>query len=79
MSSEMDSSIPTSTSRSKLQLLTSQNFASLNRTLSAKSVESSPTPTHEISVDDYFIPAPPPPSPVSFRSDKFATATGGDR
>lgn len=73
MPSQLASPIPTSTSRSKLQLLTSQNFASLNRTLSAQSTQSSPTPIHEVSMDDYYVPAAPPPSPVSFRVEKFTT------
>lgn len=71
MPSQLASPLPISSVRNKLQLLTSQDFASLNRTLSSKSIQT-PTPVHEVSVDDYFIPAPPPPSPVSFRHDKFA-------
>lgn len=64
--------LPISPARGKLQVLTSQDFASLNETLSLQSAQASPTPIHEISADDYdyLIPAPPPPSPVSFRHEK---------
>ncbi|KAJ4422484.1 hypothetical protein N0V82_002818 [Gnomoniopsis sp. IMI 355080] len=71
MPSQVATPLPASSIRGKLQLLTSQDFASLNRTLVSKSNQTSPTPIHQVSVDDYFIPAPPPPSPVSFRHDKF--------
>lgn len=72
MPSQLATPLPISPARGKLQLLTSQDFASLHATLTSKSVQTSPTPIHEVSVDDYYIPAPPPPSPVSFRHEKLA-------
>lgn len=71
MSSQLATPLPISAARGKLQLLTSQDFASLHATLSSKGVQTSPKPIHQVSVDDYFIPAPPPPSPVSFRHEKL--------
>lgn len=71
MSSQLATPLPITPGRGKLQLLTLQDFASLNATLSSKGVLSSPTPVHDISEHDYTIPAPPPPSPVSFRHDKL--------
>ena len=48
--------------------MTSQDlYASLNATLG--SVRPS-TPVRHIKQDDYTVPAPPPPSPVSFRSSE---------
>lgn len=32
------------------------------------------TPVHRIFEDDYTVPAPPPPSPVSFRADRWPTS-----
>ncbi|RFU79163.1 hypothetical protein TARUN_3078 [Trichoderma arundinaceum] len=34
----------------------------------------SSTPIHCILEDDYTVPAPPPPSPVSFRADRWPTS-----
>ncbi|PSR87331.1 hypothetical protein BD289DRAFT_482206 [Coniella lustricola] len=64
MSSQLAMPLPISPARGKLQVLTSQDFASLHATLSSQSAQTSPTPIHEISAHDYWIPAPPPPSPT---------------
>ncbi|KAL6896055.1 hypothetical protein HDV57DRAFT_38146 [Trichoderma longibrachiatum] len=39
----------------------------------AKEGDRSPTSGHRILEDDYAVPAPPPPSPVSFRADRWPT------
>ena len=51
-----------------MRLVTSQDllYTSINATLSTKTNRPS-TPVHHIQEDDYTVPAPPPPSPVSFR------------
>ncbi|KAF3075717.1 hypothetical protein THAR02_09563 [Trichoderma harzianum] len=36
-----------------------------------KQGDGSSTPAHRILEDDYTVPAPPPPSPVSFRADRW--------
>ncbi|KAK0635589.1 hypothetical protein B0T17DRAFT_587051 [Bombardia bombarda] len=71
MPSQIASPIPISASnRRNLGLVTSQDlFASLNATLSSKTGHGQHfvTPIHTIQENDYSVPAPPPPSPVSFR------------
>ncbi|KAK4153910.1 hypothetical protein C8A00DRAFT_14915 [Chaetomidium leptoderma] len=53
--------------RRNLALITTQElFASLNATLASKT-DMLVTPIHHIQEQDYSVPAPPPPSPVSFR------------
>ncbi|UNI15724.1 hypothetical protein JDV02_002230 [Purpureocillium takamizusanense] len=60
--------IAMSSQRNNLRLMTSQDlYASLNATLGT--VRPS-TPVRHIKQDDYTVPAPPPPSPVSFRSSE---------
>jgi hypothetical protein len=61
--------------RNNLGLVTTQElFASLNATLASKT-DQLVTPIHHILEDDYSVPAPPPPSPVSFRDHWPATMT----
>ncbi|KUI74365.1 hypothetical protein VM1G_09879 [Cytospora mali] len=61
--------LPIAPARGRLQLLTSQDFASLDATLSSKDLQSSPSPNYDISPREWDVPAPPPPSPVSFRHE----------
>ncbi|KAK3988646.1 hypothetical protein QBC44DRAFT_329048 [Cladorrhinum sp. PSN332] len=49
-----------------LNITTEDLFASLNATLQSKSNQLV-TPIHHIQENDWSVPAPPPPSPVSFR------------
>jgi hypothetical protein len=59
--------IPIPVPRRNLGLITTQElFASLNATLASK-MDELVTPIHHIREADYSVPAPPPPSPVSFR------------
>ncbi|KAG6359106.1 hypothetical protein INS49_012626 [Diaporthe citri] len=58
MPNHIASPLAVSPSRERLQLITSQDFASLTKTLSSKD-----PPVWD-------VPAPPPPSPVSFRHEK---------
>ncbi|EFY91717.1 hypothetical protein J3459_003990 [Metarhizium acridum] len=58
--------------RNNLRLFTSQDlYSSLNANLSYKDNRPS-TPVRRIQENDYTVPAPPPPSPVSFRADKWS-------
>lgn len=70
MPSHIASPLAVSPSRERLQLITSQDFASLTKTLSSKDLQSSPTPSYDYSPREWDVPAPPPPSPVSFRHEK---------
>lgn len=68
--------MPISPGRRALQLVTPQDlFTSLNATLSDKSNNRPVTPSRSIRDTDYTVPAPPPPSPVSFRADHWPTVT----
>lgn len=59
--------IPIPAPRRNVGLITTQElFASLNATLASKT-DQLVTPIHHIQEHDYSVPAPPPPSPVSFR------------
>ena len=63
--------IPISASRRNLGLVTSQDlFASINSTLASKTGQLI-APIHTIQENDYSVPAPPPPSPVSFRDSHW--------
>ncbi|KAK5658566.1 hypothetical protein OQA88_1959 [Cercophora sp. LCS_1] len=54
--------------RTNLSLITGQDlFASINATLASKS-STLVGPIHTIQENDYSVPAPPPPSPVSFHN-----------
>ncbi|OIW31536.1 hypothetical protein CONLIGDRAFT_227659 [Coniochaeta ligniaria NRRL 30616] len=68
MPSQIASPIPIAPGRRLPHLMTSQDlFASINATLANKS--SSPVlPKDTVREHDYSVPAPPPPSPVSFRT-----------
>ncbi|KAK1836256.1 hypothetical protein QBC39DRAFT_248670 [Podospora conica] len=70
MPSQVASPIPISAARrGNLSLVTGSQdlFASLNATLASRSTTDMSTPSHTIRENDYSVPAPPPPSPVSFR------------
>ncbi|KAF4469161.1 hypothetical protein FALBO_3944 [Fusarium albosuccineum] len=57
-----------------MRLVTTQDlYTSINATLSSKDNRPS-TPVHHIQEDDYTVPAPPPPSPVSFRPEHWPTS-----
>lgn len=57
-----------------MRLVTSQDlYTSINATLASKDNRPS-TPGHHIKADDYAVPAPPPPSPVSFRPEHWPTS-----
>ncbi|CAM1501086.1 Fc.00g102480.m01.CDS01 [Cosmosporella sp. VM-42] len=57
-----------------MRLVTSQDlYTSINATLASKDNRPS-TPNHHIQEDDYTVPAPPPPSPVSFRPEHWPTS-----
>ncbi|KAG5925120.1 hypothetical protein E4U42_004459 [Claviceps africana] len=63
--------LPMSSQRNKTRLITSQDlYSSLSANLAFKDNRPS-TPVRHIQEDDYTVPAPPPPSPVSFRADKW--------
>ncbi|KAL2157377.1 hypothetical protein VTH06DRAFT_6195 [Thermothelomyces fergusii] len=60
--------IPIPPPRRNLGFLTAQElFASLNATLASRSDELVTPVLRHIQEQDYSVPAPPPPSPVSFR------------
>jgi hypothetical protein len=67
ISTPLAAPIPIPVPRRNLGLITTQElFASLNATLLSKT-DQLITPIHHIQEQDYAVPAPPPPSPVSFR------------
>lgn len=85
MPSQIFAPVPVAASQRKgLQLITSADLiASLNATLakpSAPNYKGSGThlsvdsPFYTICEDDYTVPAPPPPSPVNFRSEHWPVA-----
>lgn len=62
---------PISPSQRSLKLDTTQDFySSINATLASKMDRRPSTPQQ----DDYSVPAPPPPSPVSFRPENWPTS-----
>ncbi|OAQ97326.1 hypothetical protein LLEC1_01611 [Akanthomyces lecanii] len=50
-------------------------FSSINASLSSTNPNRPATPNHRIYENDYTVPAPPPPSPVSFRPDCWPKPT----
>lgn len=63
--------IPISPAQRNIKLGTSQDFyTSINNTLASKAERRPSTPQQ----DDYSVPAPPPPSPVSFRPENWPTS-----
>lgn len=67
-SAQIAAPIPIPAQRRNLALITTQElFASLNATLANKSNQLV-TPIHHIQEHDYTVPAPPPPSPISFHN-----------
>lgn len=57
-----------------MRLVTSQDlYTSISATLTSKDNRPS-TPVHHIQENDYTVPAPPPPSPVSFRPEHWPTS-----
>ncbi|KAG5918233.1 hypothetical protein E4U53_004109 [Claviceps sorghi] len=60
-----------SSQRNNTRLITSQDlYSTLSANLTLKDNRPS-TPVRHILENDYTVPAPPPPSPVSFRADKW--------
>jgi hypothetical protein len=74
MPSQIASPIPIAPGRRLPHLMTSQDlYASINATLANKS-GSPATPKDSVREYDYSVPAPPPPSPVSFRTHHWPTS-----
>ncbi|KEY69966.1 hypothetical protein S7711_03984 [Stachybotrys chartarum IBT 7711] len=72
-SAQIASPLAVDPSQHGLRLITGQDFYnSLNATLASKQHERPTTPVRHIQENDYAVPAPPPPSPVSFRNDPWA-------
>ncbi|KAL2757885.1 hypothetical protein ACRALDRAFT_1074732 [Sodiomyces alcalophilus JCM 7366] len=70
--SQIASPIPMATPRGDLRLMTGQDiFTSISETLASSTNDRPSTPVHIIREQDYSVPAPPPPSPVSFASDHW--------
>ncbi|KAG6006799.1 hypothetical protein E4U21_006690 [Claviceps maximensis] len=69
--SQIAAPLAMSSQRSNTLLFTSQDlYSSLTANLTLKDNRPS-TPVRHIQENDYDVPAPPPPSPVSFRADKW--------
>jgi len=67
MPSQLVAPVPITPPRRNLHVVTSEDlFASLNATLASNSSQPI-TPVRTIQENDYTVPAPPPPSPVSFQ------------
>ncbi|KAK9782496.1 hypothetical protein SCAR479_00839 [Seiridium cardinale] len=69
MPSQIAAPVPITPPRKGMRLVTSEAlFASLNESLASNSStnNSSATPVRSINERDWDVPAPPPPSPVSF-------------
>lgn len=74
MPTQVVAPMPVAPARKNLNLSTSQDFfASLNATLASRSSQGVTT-SRTIQEDDYTVPAPPPPSPVSFRTEQWHTS-----
>ncbi|KAM0333129.1 hypothetical protein ACHAQA_001788 [Verticillium albo-atrum] len=68
---QIASPLPITPPRSSLRMMTGQDlYTSLNATL-ISSTHRPTTPVHIIREQDYSVPAPPPPSPVSFAQDHW--------
>lgn len=74
-SSQIASPLPIPPPRRNIRLgYSSQDlFASINATLASNIVRPR-TPVHNIQEDEYTVPAPPPPSPVSFLPEHWPTS-----
>lgn len=72
-SAQLIAPIPISPSQRAVKMGASSQdlYATLSATLGSKQQRPS-TPNHRILEDDYTVPAPPPPSPVSFRQDHWS-------
>ncbi|KAG7055164.1 hypothetical protein JMJ77_0007630 [Colletotrichum scovillei] len=71
---QIASPLPISPQRRNLRLMTGQDlYTSLNATL-ASTTHRPVTPVHMIQENDYSVPAPPPPSPVSFATDHWQSS-----
>ncbi|KAI1485203.1 hypothetical protein F5X96DRAFT_683001 [Biscogniauxia mediterranea] len=71
MPSQIAAPIPVTPPRKNVRLLTTPDlFASLNETLASKDTARA-TPERSIQERDWDVPAPPPPSPVSFHPDQW--------
>ncbi|TDZ25603.1 hypothetical protein C8034_v001751 [Colletotrichum sidae] len=72
--SQIASPLPVPPSRRNLRLMTGQDlYASLNATLTSTTHRPA-TPVHMIQEQDYSVPAPPPPSPVSFAAEHWQSS-----
>lgn len=71
MPSQIVAPIPVTPPRKSVRLGSTMDlFTSLNATLESQSVKQS-TPIRSIQERDWDVPAPPPPSPVSFHPDHW--------
>ncbi|KAK6217501.1 hypothetical protein QIS74_07615 [Colletotrichum tabaci] len=72
--SQIASPLPIPPQRRNLRLMTGQDlYASLNASL-ASTTHRPVTPVHMIQENDYSVPAPPPPSPVSFAAEHWQSS-----
>ncbi|ROT37693.1 hypothetical protein SODALDRAFT_334819 [Sodiomyces alkalinus F11] len=70
--SQIASPLPVASSRGDLRLLTGQDILTgLSETLASSSHNRPSTPVRIIQEQEYSVPAPPPPSPVSFAPDHW--------
>ncbi|OTA87983.1 hypothetical protein M434DRAFT_80673 [Hypoxylon sp. CO27-5] len=71
MPSQIAAPIPVTPPRKNIRLSSSTDlFASINATLASKNIMQA-TPIRSIQERDWDVPAPPPPSPVSFHPDHW--------
>ncbi|KAI1251123.1 hypothetical protein MGN70_008184 [Eutypa lata] len=70
MPGQILSPIPVSPSKARSLVSPNDFFKSLNATLESSS-SASHTPVRAIRENDWDVPAPPPPSPVSFHKDHW--------
>ncbi|KAI1850713.1 hypothetical protein JX265_004423 [Neoarthrinium moseri] len=74
MPGQIASPVPITPPRKGVRLVTSDAlFASLNETLASRDNRPS-TPVRSIKDRDWDVPAPPPPSPVSFHPDQWRSS-----
>ena len=74
MPTHIASPIPVTPPRQPMRLVTSEDlFESLNATLASSDNKLS-VPDRNIKERDWDVPAPPPPSPVSFQPDQWRSS-----
>ncbi|RYP60485.1 hypothetical protein DL769_008090 [Monosporascus sp. CRB-8-3] len=69
MPGQILSPVPISPTKARNMMNSNEFFKSLNATL--ESSNDSTTPVRSIRENDWDVPAPPPPSPVSFHKDHW--------